>query len=56
MGEKKTHQISFRIDEETKAALQALAAAEHRTVSGYVLHLIFLAIEGKIPGPESESG
>lgn len=43
----KDDNLSIRIDAETKAALKKAAAAEGRTISGYVLWLIYQALNGK---------
>jgi len=44
-ADRKSAQIGIRLDPETRAQLEALASAEHRSVSSYVRLLILRALD-----------
>ena len=46
----RTPQTSLRLPPELRAKLQALAKAEHRTLTEQVIHLIELALTAKEQG------
>lgn len=45
--EKKTSPLSMRIDAETKAALERLAAADKRSLNGYIKFVLESHVEAK---------